>query len=64
MRILKWALASFLVLFFHQALAGEFGNYRSTGLANGELIQTDCSIKTDFESKTYCFGNERPKVFS
>ncbi len=30
-------------------------------LSNGNFVPTDCSIKTVFEGKTYCFGNEDSK---
>ena len=40
---------------------GEFDNECVMGLALGKDIQTDCSVNTDYEGKTYCFGNEEAK---
>jgi YHS domain-containing protein len=40
------------------ATQGEFGNECVMGLALGKDIQTDCSVNTVYEGKTYCFGNE------
>jgi YHS domain-containing protein len=31
------------------------------GLALGKDIKTDCSVNTEYEGKTYCFGNEQAK---
>jgi YHS domain-containing protein len=41
---------------------GEFGNECVMGLALGKDIQTDCSVNTVFNGKTYCFGNEKAKT--
>ncbi|MEQ1601850.1 MAG: pentapeptide repeat-containing protein [Methylophilaceae bacterium] len=54
--------ASLLFSVVNVALAGEFADYCTTGLAHGELKKTNCSVKTDFENKTYCFGNEAAKT--
>lgn len=43
------------------ATEGEFDNECVMGLALGKDIQTDCSVNTDYEGKTYCFGNEEAK---
>ena len=40
------------------ALAGEFNNMCSMGLANGQDVQTDCSINSQVLGKTYCFGSK------
>ena len=40
------------------ALAGEFDNMCTMGLASGKDIQTDCSINTEIQGKTYCFGSK------
>jgi len=40
----------------------EFDGMCAMGLADGKRIQTDCEIKTTFEGKTYCFGNEDAKT--
>lgn len=45
------------VLFATAALAGEYTNYCAMGLASGKKIQTDCSISSQLEGKTYCFGS-------
>jgi len=43
------------------ATEGEFDGECVMGLALGKDIKTDCSVKTDYEGKTYCFGNEEAK---
>ena len=45
------------VLFATAALAGEYNNLCTMGLATGKKIQTDCSISSQLEGKTYCFGS-------
>ena len=40
---------------------GEFDNECVMGLAFGEDIKTDCSVNTEYNGKTYCFGNEQAK---
>ena len=40
------------------AVTGEFGNMCTQGLATGKDIQTDCSINSQIEGKTYCFGSK------
>jgi len=39
------------------ALAGEFGDHCTTGLATGSLVKTKCDINEAYQGKTYCFGN-------
>jgi YHS domain-containing protein len=40
------------------AVAGEFNNMCTMGLASGKDIQTDCSINAELQGKTYCFGSK------
>ena len=40
------------------AVTGEFNNMCSMGLATGKDIQTDCSISSQVQGKTYCFGSK------
>jgi hypothetical protein len=40
------------------AVTGEYDNMCTMGLANGKDIKTDCSVNTQIQSKTYCFGNQ------
>jgi YHS domain-containing protein len=40
------------------AVKGEFDGECVMGLALGKDIQTDCSVNTVYQGKTYCFGNE------
>jgi YHS domain-containing protein len=40
------------------AVTGEYGNMCTMGLASGKDIQTDCSINTQIQGKTYCFGSK------
>jgi YHS domain-containing protein len=40
------------------AVTGEFSNMCTMGLASGKDIQTDCSINTQLDGKTYCFGSK------
>jgi YHS domain-containing protein len=44
------------------AATGEFGNMCTEGLALGKDINTDCSINTVLNGKTYCFGSEQAKA--
>lgn len=43
------------------ATQGEFDNMCTMGLALDKKVETDCSINTEYEGKTYCFGNEQAK---
>ena len=36
------------------AVTGEYGNMCTMGLASGKDIQTDCSINSQIQGKTYC----------
>ena len=40
------------------AVTGEYGNMCTMGLASGKDIQTDCSISSQVQGKTYCFGSK------
>ena len=40
------------------AVTGEFDNMCTMGLASDKDIQTDCSINTEIQGKTYCFGSK------
>ena len=40
------------------AVTGEYENMCTMGLANGKDIKTDCSVNTQIQGKTYCFGNQ------
>ena len=44
------------------AATGEFNNMCTEGLALGKDINTDCSINTVLDGKTYCFGSEQAKT--
>lgn len=44
------------------ATKGEFDNMCTQGLAMGKDVQTDCSVNTTIQGKTYCFGNEDAKA--
>ena len=39
------------------AIAGEFDNMCSWGLANGKQVKTDCSVNAAIKGKTHCFSN-------
>lgn len=57
MKTLHFIAASALTLFAGLAIAGEFDDNCTTSLSGEHLMKTDCSIKTEFEGKTYCFGS-------
>ena len=40
------------------AVTGEYENMCTMGLANGKDIKTDCSVNSQIQGKTYCFGNQ------
>ena len=40
------------------AVNGEFDNMCAASLAAGKDTQTDCSINSQIEGKTYCFGSK------
>ena len=43
------------------AVAGEFDNMCSWGLANGKQVKTDCSVNAAIKGKTYCFSSQEAK---
>jgi YHS domain-containing protein len=55
---LAGALALGLATATLAATKGEFDNMCTQGLANGQDIKTDCSVNTQVQGKTYCFGNQ------
>ena len=62
--VLSAATAVFLFgsgIAFAATTEGEFDGECVMGLALGKNIKTDCSVNTDYEGKTYCFGNEEAK---
>ena len=40
------------------AVTGEFNNMCTEGLSLGKDIATDCSINSQLQGKTYCFGSK------
>ena len=40
------------------ATTGEYGNMCTMGLALSKDVATDCSINSQIDGKTYCFGNQ------
>ena len=44
------------------AVTDEFSKLCTMGLASGKSIQTDCSINTEIQGKTYCFGSEEAMI--
>jgi YHS domain-containing protein len=44
------------------ATTGEYDNMCTMGLALGQNVETDCSINSEIDGKTYCFGNEEAKT--
>jgi YHS domain-containing protein len=40
------------------AVTGEFDNMCTMGLATSKNIQTDCSINSQLQGRTYCFGSK------
>jgi len=44
------------------AAEGEFGDSCAMGLADGQIVQTDCSVNwTDEDGRVYCFSSESSK---
>jgi uncharacterized protein YjbI with pentapeptide repeats len=54
--------ACFLLCFSGLTLAAEFDDNCTTSLSNELVMKTDCSIKTEYEGKTYCFGSEESRA--
>lgn len=44
------------------ASAAEMGDNCTTGLSMGQMMKTDCSVKTDYKGKTYCFSSEESRM--
>jgi YHS domain-containing protein len=44
------------------AVNGEFGNMCAASLAAGKDTPTDCSINSQIQGKTYCFGSQEAMV--
>jgi uncharacterized protein YjbI with pentapeptide repeats len=61
MKPIHFIAASALTLFAGLAIAGEFDDNCTTSLSGETFMKTDCSIKTEHEGKTYCFGNVASK---
>ena len=64
MKKLILPLTASALLFSTAAMAatGEYGNMCAMGLAVEKKIDTDCSINSEIDGKTYCFGNEEAKT--
>ena len=62
MSIRRFAAVTFLLGFTGLALAAEFDENCTTSLSNELVMKTDCSIKTEYQGKTYCFGSEDSKA--
>ncbi len=59
---LRMTAASLLALFAGWAGAAEFNGNCTNSLANEAVHKTDCSIKTTYKGKEYCFGSEGSKA--
>jgi len=57
----RFAALSLFLLLNSAAFAAEFDDNCTTSLSNELVMKTDCSIKTEYEGKTYCFGSEQSK---
>lgn len=54
--------ACFLLCFALPSSAAEFDDNCTTSLSNELVMKTDCSVKTEYKGKTYCFGSEESKA--
>lgn len=61
MHLVKVVATALLSAFSTLAVAGEFGDHCTASLADNRAMKTDCSVKSEFEGKTYCFGSEAGK---
>jgi YHS domain-containing protein len=55
------AAVSVLMLGFASAglaATGEYGNMDAMALSQGQVVKTDCSISSELQGKTYCFGSQ------
>jgi uncharacterized protein YjbI with pentapeptide repeats len=62
MRIYQLLAAICLSVFTCLSYAGEFGDHCTTSLAADLMVKTDCASHSEFEGKTYCFGNDNAKA--
>ena len=53
---------AFLLGMATAALAGEFGNMCTMGLAMGKETKTDCSINEVISGRSYCFASAEAKT--
>jgi hypothetical protein len=53
---------AFLLSMATAALAGEFDNMCTMGLAMGKETKTDCSINETIAGRSYCFANAEAKT--
>ena len=62
-KILNSIFCFFFIFFvsFSFAWGVEFEEFCVTSLSEGNFNKTDCSIKQEFDGKTYCFGNKTAK---
>jgi YHS domain-containing protein len=44
------------------AATGQFKDMCAWGLANHKEVKTDCTVKTGYQGKTYCFSSEQAKA--
>lgn len=61
MRYTHYIIGLAVILFSTLSLAGEFGDYCTTGLSKGAMVKTKCEINALYQGKTYCFGNANAK---
>lgn len=50
------------LVFCGMASAAEMGDNCTVGLSMGQMMKTDCSVKTEYQGKTYCFSSEESKT--
>lgn len=62
MKNLQTFTATILMMLASVATAAEFANNCTVSLANKSLMKTDCSVKSEFDGKKYCFSNEEAKA--
>jgi hypothetical protein len=60
--VMSAVAGAFLLGMVTAALAGEFDNMCSMGLAMGKEIKTDCSINEVIAGRSYCFANAEAKT--
>jgi YHS domain-containing protein len=60
--LLAGALALGLSTAAFAATSGQFKDMCAWGLANHKEVQTDCTVKSDYKGKTYCFSSEQAKA--